>query len=159
MNSPADCPPKLAPSLERLTQRLDFLRTRHGYALLDAGSCAAYVAAPGACLILFAEDPAKVPETWDLTIILPQAVARLASVVRVGVLAPPAARALAPRYGIRIWPALLALRDGEYLGSIEGLQDWSAYVRLLPELLAAPPSRPPSIGIPLRNADATTSCH
>ncbi|OHC65825.1 MAG: hypothetical protein A2040_16795 [Rhodocyclales bacterium GWA2_65_19] len=150
---------KLAPGLERLSQRFDILQARHGYALLDGDSFAAYVAAPGACLILFAEDPAKVPETWDLTVILPEAVARLDSPVRVGVLAPVAARALAARYGIRIWPALLALRDGEYLGTVEGLKDWSAYVRLIPELLAAPPSRPPSIGIPVHNADAAASCH
>lgn len=147
------------PSLERLAQRLDILRARHGYTLLDGDSFAAYVAAPGACLILFAEDPAKVPETWDLTIILPEAVATLGGAPRVGVLAPVAARALAARYGIRIWPALLALRDGEYLGTVEGLKDWSAYVRLIPELLAAPPSRPPSIGIPVHNADAAAHCH
>ena len=72
---------------------------------------------------------------------------------------PAAARSLAPRYGIRTWPALLALRDGQYLGTIEGLKDWSADVRLLPELLAATPSRPPSIGIPVMNADAVSHCH
>ena len=151
--------PKLAPSLERLTQRLDILQARHGYTLLDSDSFAAYIGAPGACLILFAEDPVKVPETWDLTVILPEAVARLDMPVRVGVLAPEAARAVAARYGIRIWPALLALRDGEYLGTVEGLKDWGAYVRLIPELMMAEPSRPPSIGIPVKNADAIASCH
>ncbi|MCX7148016.1 MAG: hypothetical protein NTY05_01200 [Rhodocyclales bacterium] len=131
-----------SPSLERLMQRLDILQARYGYTLLDSDSFAAYVAAPGACLILFADDPAKVPETWDLTVILPEAVTRLDTAVRVGVLAPQAARALAARYGICIWPALLAMRDGEYLGTVEGLKDWSAYGRLLPELLAAAPCRP-----------------
>lgn len=148
-----------SPSLERLTQRLGILQARHGYALLDGDSFAAYVDAPGACLILFAEDPARVPETWDLTIILPEAVARLDAAVRVGVLAPAAARLLAPRYGIRIWPALLALRDGAYLGCIEGLKDWNAYARLIPELLAAAPSRPPGIGIPVHDAAAGSACH
>ena len=147
------------PSLERLTQRLDILQARHGYALLDGDSFAAYVAAPGACLILFAEDPAKVPETWDLTVILPEAVARLDVPVRVGMLEPAAARTLAARYGIRLWPALLALRDGGYLGTVEGLKDWGAYARLLPELLAAEPSRPPGIGIPVNNTGAIASCH
>ena len=58
-----------------------------------------------------------------------------------------------------MWPALLALRDGDYLGTIEGLKDWPVYSRLIPELLAAPASRPPGIGIPLRDANATTACH
>ena len=148
-----------SPSLERLSQRLAILEARHGYRLLDGDSFADFVAAPGAALILFAEDPAKVPETWDLTVILPEVVTRLDGPLRVGVLAPEAARGLAPRYGIRLWPALLALRDGAYLGTIEGLKDWSAYSRLLPELLATPPSRPPGIGIPVLNADAGTACH
>ncbi len=149
----------LSPGIERLNQRLDFLHSRHGFELLDGETFAVFAAQAGAALVLFAEDPAKVPETWDLTVILPEAVARTGVAVRVGILAPAAARALAPRYGIRIWPALLCLRDGQYLGTIEGLKDWSAYVRLLPELLAAEPSRAPGIGIPVMNADAVSHCH
>ena len=148
-----------SPSIERLHERFAILQARYGYHPLDAESFAAFGAAPGAALVLFAEDPAKVPETWDLTIILPEALLRMEVGLRVGLLAPEAARRLGARYGIRIWPALLALRDGDYLGTIEGLKDWGAYVRLLPELLAAAPSRPPSIGIPVTNADAPAHCH
>lgn len=149
----------LSPSIERLNERLDMLHARHGYSLLDTESFADYTKAPGMALILFAEDPAKVPETWDITVILPEAVARMNVEVRVGVLGPVAARSLAARYGIRIWPALLALRDGEFLGTVEGLKDWGSYIRLLPELLAAEPSRPPGIGIPVLNANASPACH
>lgn len=149
----------LSPSIERLNERLGILHARHGYSLLDTESFADYAKAPGMALILFAEDPAKVPETWDLTIILPEAVTRMDVAVRVGVLAPAAARSLAARYGIRLWPALLALRDGDYLGTVEGLKDWGTYVRLLPELLAAEPSRPPGVGIPVMDANAASHCH
>jgi hydrogenase-1 operon protein HyaE len=149
----------LSPSIERLNERIDFLQSRYGYRRLDADSFVGFIAEPGAALILFADDPAKVPETWDLTVILPEAVERAGALVRVGILAPEAARALAPRYGIRIWPALLCLRDGQYLGTIEGLKDWSAYVCLLPELLAAAASRPPGIGIPIMDANASSHCH
>lgn len=148
-----------SPSIERLHERFDILRARYGYSLLDADGFDGFVQFPGTTLILFADDPAKVPETWDLTIILPEALLRLEADVRVGLLPPAAARSLASRYGIRIWPALLCLRDGQYLGTIEGLKDWSAYVRLLPELLVAEPSRPPGIGIPVMNADAVSHCH
>jgi hydrogenase-1 operon protein HyaE len=148
-----------SPSIERLQERFGILQARYGYHLLDAESYEDFAKAPGNTLILFADDPAKVPETWDLTIILPEALLRLEADVRVGLLLPAVARSLAPSYGIRIWPALLALRDGEYLGTVEGLKDWSGYVRVLPELLSAPPSRPPSIGIPVTNANAATHCH
>lgn len=148
-----------SPSIERLHERFEILQARYGYQLLDAESFEAFAKVPGNTLIFFADDPAKVPETWDLTIILPEALLRMEGTVRVGLLPPEAARKLATRYGISLWPALLALRDGDYLGTIEGLKDWSGYVRLLPELLSAPPSRPPSIGIPVANTNAATHCH
>lgn len=146
-------------SLERLAERFAILQARYGYQPLDAESWSAFATAPGAALVLFADDPAKVPETWDLTIILPEALQSAGADLRVGLLAPAAARSIASRYGIRFWPALLALRDGDYLGTIEGLKDWGSYVSQLPELLAAPASRPPGIGIPVNNASAASHCH
>jgi hydrogenase-1 operon protein HyaE len=148
-----------SPGIERLQDRFGVLQARYGYQVLDAESYEEFAKAPGNTLILFSDDPTKVPETWDLTIILPEALLRMEGEVRVGLLMPVDARSLASRYGIRIWPALLALRDGEYLGTVEGLKDWSSYVRLLPELLSAPPSRPPGIGIPVTNANTATHCH
>ena len=147
------------PPAQRLAARLAELQERHGFTVLDAESFTAFAGMPGTTLIMFAEDPAKVPETWDLTVILPEMVGASMALgtLRVGVLPPEAARPLAARYGIRLWPALLALRDGDYLGTIEGLKDWPVYSRLIPELLAAAPSRPPGIGIPLHTAGA--ACH
>ena len=148
-----------SPSIDRLQERFGILQARYGYQLLDAESYGEFAKAPGNTLILFADDPAKVPETWDLTIILPEALQSAGADLRVGLLAPAAARSIASRYGIRFWPALLALRDGDYLGTIEGLKDWGSYVSQLPELLAAPASRPPGIGIPVNNASAASHCH
>ncbi|MFA6313188.1 MAG: hydrogenase [Sterolibacterium sp.] len=144
---------------ERLTERFAVMRERHGYTLLDRDGFDAFAAAPGAGLILFAEELQKIPETWDLMVILPEVVATLDLPLRVGILAPETARSLAPRYGIRVWPALLAVRDGGYLGVLEGLKDWSAYSCLIPELLAAQPSRLPGMVIPVHHASASTACH
>lgn len=146
---------------ERLATRFEELQSRYGFKILDAESFVAYTNMPGTSLIMFAEDPAKVPETWDLAIILPELVDASVAVrtLRIGMLAPEAARPLAARYGLRLWPALLAVRGGAYLGAIEGLKDWGDYVRLIPELLSAEPSRPPSIGIPVHNANASSVCH
>ena len=152
--------PRTSPA-ERLAKRFALLRERYGFAVLDAGSFAAYADMPGTSLIMFAEDPAKVPETWDLTIVLPELVGASVALgaLRVGILPPELAHPLAARYGLRVWPALVALRNGAYLGAIEGLKDWGVYSRLIPELLAAEPSRPPGIGIPVMNANAGTACH
>lgn len=150
-----------SPTLDRLRQRVAALHDRHGFRILDEEVFEDFAAQPGIALVLFTEDPAKVPETWDLAVILPDLVASLAPGVdarHVGILAPAAARPLAARYGIRIWPALLVLRDGAYLGTVEGLQDWAIYRRRLPELLAAAPSRPPGIGIAV-SGTPVAACH
>lgn len=147
------------PTRERLEQRFAALRDRHGYACLaDTAAAEAFLRESGATLLLFAEDPLRVPETWDLTVILPEVLKDQAQPVRVGLLPPETARALAGRYGLRVWPALLLLRGGDYLGAIEGLQDWGIYRSRLTELLAAPPSRPPGIGVAVLT-DGGSACH
>lgn len=150
------------PTADRLVARLTQLCEQAGFVLLDQAGFDSFCAQPGEALILFAEDPQKVPETWDMSVILPELVKSLALPLRVGLLPPEAARALAPRYGIRLWPALLALRQGDYLGAIEGLKDWAVYRSQLNVLLAGTTSRPPSVGIPVHTAGAVgaaASCH
>jgi hydrogenase-1 operon protein HyaE len=66
---------------------------------------------------------------------------------------------LAARYGLVRWPAFVMLRDGEYLGAVDGIRDWDVYVEEISRLMMAAPSRPPSIGIPVKAAGAVTDCH
>ena len=47
------------------------------------------------------------------------------------------------------------LRDGQYLGAIDGIRDWDVYIGELDRLLAAAPSRPPTVGIPVQRRRAT----
>ena len=71
-------------------------------------------------------------------------------------LPPPLANAKAATYGVRRWPALVFLRDGLWLGNIEGLRDWSEYVSLANALLAGE-SRPlPPKVIPVAAAGAAS---
>lgn len=147
------------PTLARLDEHFVRLRDQHGCTVLDAESFDAFAAQPGETLVLFTEDPQRVPETWDIAVILPELLKGLPNKPRVGLLAPVDAHAVSSRFGIRLWPALLALRGGAYLGVIEGLKDWGVYAAQLPQLLAAPESRPPSIGIPVQTVGATASCH
>jgi hydrogenase-1 operon protein HyaE len=65
------------------------------------------------------------------------------------------------RYGFRRWPALVVLRDGRYVGAIDGLRNWDEYLAEVAALLAAEPARPPSIGIAVTAAGAappSSSC-
>jgi hydrogenase-1 operon protein HyaE len=107
----------------------------------------AWAGAPGAALLVFTEDPVIYRETLDLAVIVPELAAALPGRFRTGLLLPAAARALAPRYGFRRWPALVLLKDGRYVGAIDGLREWKAFVDELSALLDAEPTRPPAIGI------------
>jgi hydrogenase-1 operon protein HyaE len=51
------------------------------------------------------------------------------------------------------------LRDGGYLGAVDGIRDWDAYLAELDRLLDAAPTRPPTIGIPVTAAGAADASH
>jgi len=128
------------------------LFARHGYAQVDAGNIESFAHAPGHALLLFIDDPLRLRETLDLAVIVPELARAFAGRFRVGVLLPEAGRALHARYGFRRWPAIVVLRDGHYVGAVDGLRDWAEYVEAMNALLAARPVRPPSIGVPIAAA-------
>jgi hydrogenase-1 operon protein HyaE len=137
------------------------LSTSLGAPLLDAGDFDAWAAQPGHALVVFTEDPVLYRETLDLAVIVPELAQAFAARFRVAVLLQAAARAVAPRYGFRRWPALVLLKDGQYVGALDGLRDWQEYLHELERLLAAAPTRPPSIGIAVTAAGQGDShpCH
>jgi hydrogenase-1 operon protein HyaE len=138
---------------------VDSLFSRHGYAQVEADTLAGFAAGPGHALLVFTEDPLRFKETLDLAVIAPELDKAFAGRLRVGVLLPEAARKVAPLYGFSRWPALVVLRDGGYIGAIDGLRNWDEYLTELAALLAAAPSRAPSIGIAVRNTGASGACH
>ncbi|MBI2313515.1 MAG: hydrogenase [Betaproteobacteria bacterium] len=131
-----------------------------GYTELTPENFEAFAVQPGNTLLFFAADPVRVGETPDVAVILPELARAFSGRFRVGVLLPAAASELQSRYGFRRWPALVLLRGGGYVGAIEGLRDWQAYVDELATLLEAPTRRAPSIGIAVQSAGAAHSdCH
>jgi hydrogenase-1 operon protein HyaE len=126
---------------------LDRLVAQAAATVLDPATFDAWAAEPGHALLVFTEDPVLYRETLDLAVIVPELAAALPGRFRTGVLLPVPARAIAGRYGFRRWPALVLLKDGRYVGAIDGLRDWQVYLDEMAALLAAEPVRPPSIGI------------
>ena len=143
---------RLHPLLQRLLQTTDA-------ALLDADTLEPWLAQPGTAMLVFVDEPDRQKETLDLAVIVPELHAARAGAFRVGLLPPSLARSVAPRYGFARWPAFVLLRDGRYLGAVDGLRDWDVYLDALDALLAAAPTRPPSVGIAVRAAQASPSCH
>jgi hydrogenase-1 operon protein HyaE len=140
----------LHPLLEQMT-------VQHGFARVTAETIDEFLSAPGHVLLAFTEDPQRYKETLDLAVIAPQIARAFAGRLRPAVLLPADARRVAPRYGFARWPALVVLRDGRYVGAIDGLRDWQDYVDEVERLLAADPVRAP-IGIAAMHA-AGSGCH
>jgi len=130
------------------------LFTRHGFTAVTVDTVEAFVAAPGHALLVFTDDPLRVKETLDLAVIVPELARAFSGRFRVGVLLPEAARQVHPRYGFRRWPAFVVLRDGAYVGAVDGLRNWDEYLDSVAQLLDALPVRPPTIGIAVTAAGA-----
>jgi hydrogenase-1 operon protein HyaE len=138
--APDATPASLHPLLAQLV-------SRHGFAEVTAANFDAFVRTAGHVVLLFTEDPVRYKETLDLAVILPEIARAFPQRFAVGVLFPEAARACAPKYGFRRWPALVMLKDGGYVGAIDGLRGWDEYLQEAAALLTAPVTRPPSIGV------------
>lgn len=147
-----------SPSLDKLQALYDRHAAQQGYAVLAAESFDEFVAGPGERVVLFADDPRKVPETWDVAVLLPELVACVAGRLSVGLLLPEPARSLAGRYGVSRWPALVFFRDGGYVGVIDGMRDWGVFANEIPAMLERPVTRAPGIGIPVA-ASTSSTCH
>lgn len=144
-------PTPLHPLLQRLLQQT-------GAALLDAESVDPWLALPGTAMLVFCDEPERQKETLDMAVIVPELCVARPQAFRVGLLPAALARSIAPRFGFVRWPAFVMFRDGQWLGAVEGILDWDVYVAELDRLLAASPSRPPGVGIPVRAANRSEPC-
>lgn len=105
---------------------------KHHLALIDAASIEAFLApAPGRAphsIVFFAGDPVERAETRDVAIILPQLLDVFAERLRAGLVTADAEEALKGRFHVRVFPSLVVLRDGETLGVLPKVYDWSDYL-------------------------------
>ncbi len=148
--------PITAPAVHPLIEQLF---TRHGCVHVDAETLDAFAAVPGHAMLVFTEDPVRYKETLDLAVIAPEVAKAFPGAFRIGVLLPPDSRKVATRYGFARWPALVLLKDGQYVGAIDGLRNWDEYLEDMQRLLAAEPTRPPSIGIAVKTSGNAGPCH
>lgn len=133
------------PDIARLLTLFASHVREHGYQAPGSAAVESFLAAPGPAVLVFVEDPRRMPECWDVAVILPDVLRECAPGVRVGLLDPQTSRSLAARFGVCQWPSLVFLRDGGYLGAISRMRDWEDYRSLIPALLKLEVSEPPSI--------------
>ncbi len=152
-STPSDTTPAHAPLVQRLV--------REGAAVwVDESSAANWIAGGGDRVVLLAGDPVRFPEGVDVAAVLPELMKAFAQRFVVAVVPRESEDAVARRYGSQRWPTLLFFRDGQYVTAIAGMQDWDVYLSGVAAALAMPPSRPPTIGIPVVGQTAAgSSCH
>lgn len=149
-----------AAQLATLSPLIDRLVSAHGATWLTADNVADWAAGGGDRVILLAGDPVRFPEALDVAVVLPELRQHFAQRFAVGVAVREHEDAIAKRYGSIRWPALVFVRDGQYVTVLSGMLDWDVYVERVTEALAMPASRAPTIGIPVRNGSASdSSCH
>lgn len=131
-----------SPLVQRLYQQL-------GYPRLTATQVPEFLAQHEFSVLFFTEDPKRFPETNDVAVILPELIKAFRGQLAAAVIATEDEKKLQSLYGFQSWPALVFLKGNEYLGTITGVQDWAVYLEDIKAILASPPSRPLSIGIPV----------
>jgi hydrogenase-1 operon protein HyaE len=142
--------PARHPLLERLVRDC-------GVPEVDAGSVDAFLATPGDAVLFFSEDPKQHPESADVAVILPELLKSFPGRLRAAFVARASERELQKRYGFARWPALVFLRDGDYVGAITGIHDWDVFLDKVRELLAAPTRREAAAAAARANRAATAS--
>jgi hydrogenase-1 operon protein HyaE len=125
------------------------LHKQHGFPLLDEHEVDDFLRQHEHCVLFFSEDPKRYPESNDVAVILPELIKVFGNRLTAAVIAGSAEKALQARYGFNRWPALVFIRRGQYLGAITRVRDWNDYIQEIQRVLAAEPSHPPGVGIPV----------
>ncbi|WP_227815860.1 thioredoxin domain-containing protein [Nitrogeniibacter aestuarii] len=149
----------LSPDAERFATLLERLKRDHDIETLDENTAEAFGDGPGDSLTLVIEDVVRTPEVWDVAVVLPEALKSIKQPLRAGIATLDASRQLSAKYGVKRFPAMLFRRDGEYVGTVEGMLDWGYLVAAIERKLGEDTQRPPSIGIPVKGPSAGTGCH
>ncbi|MBL8324083.1 MAG: hydrogenase [Rubrivivax sp.] len=153
---PAEAVPRpKAPPTHPLVSRL--LALTHGIEVRPE-TVEAFEAAAGDAVVFFGGDPVRFPEALDVAVVLPELIAAAGRPMRVGAVPRDCEDAVARRYAVQRWPSLVFLRDGGYLGTLAGMQDWEVYVGAVREVLAREPGRRPAPTIAIHAAGAA-GCH
>ena len=141
-------------SLERLETAIGRMEQKHGFSRVHRSSDAF---PSGLVALLLTDDPQRNLEVLDACVILPEALKLLGDSIARCVAGAELAAELLARYGVARAPAVVFLRDGEFVGVLQGIRDWSEYQAEVARLLNGP-AQPKPIGIPVRAATSQGAC-
>ncbi|MDV7211804.1 thioredoxin domain-containing protein [Azotobacter beijerinckii] len=127
------------PLIERLTATL-------GYPWLDAAGLDRHVEAQPFSVLFFAGDPKRFPESLDVAVILPELIKAFPQLAP-ALIAGADEAGLQGRYGFSVWPSLVFLKEGRFLGSLSRVLNWGEYLERIPAILAGTPQDLPPLPV------------
>lgn len=112
------------------------------------------VDSPGMHVLFFPGDAKTVRDATDVAVVLPELVAAFPDQLKPAVVTDVFGdgKALKMKYGFREYPALVFVRDGDYVGTLTRIRDWAEYLAEIDRLLVAAPRRPPGFSVPVVSA-------
>lgn len=128
------------PLIDRLTGEL-------GYALLTDDNYDSFTKENDTVVLFFTEDASRFPESLDVAVVLPELVASFSGQFVPAVIDRSIEKKLQKKFDFKVWPALVFLKQGKYLGTLTRILDWSDYATEIPTILQTTPSRNPGLGI------------
>ena len=124
---------------------------RHHYPEVTLDTHEEFSQQPGLKVLFFAGDPKRYRDTTDVAVVLPELDKAFDGQLHPGVVVATAERELQLHYGFCAWPALVFLRDGDYLGAITGIQNWADYLQQIQALMIAEAQPLPTVNVPVVN--------
>ncbi|MDQ6983899.1 MAG: hydrogenase, partial [Ghiorsea sp.] len=124
------------------TPLIDEMIEKHGYPVLTEESLQGFQEEHKNVVLFFTENANNYPESNDVAIILPEILKSFEKVLAPAVVSRESERPLQRKYRFKGYPALVFLRDGEYVGTISKVRDWLEYIDEFKTMLATTPTPP-----------------
>ncbi len=100
-------------------------------------------------VLFFTGNPKQFPESNDVAVVLPELMQQFQDRLTLALVDESVELALQQRYLFSQWPALIFLHQGECLGMICGMQNWSDFQAEFERILATVPGETSSRVIPI----------
>jgi hydrogenase-1 operon protein HyaE len=117
------------------------------YPVLDENNIDEFINSHDECVLFFANNPSRYPESDDVAMILPELVKEYGNRFTAAFVEQKSERTLQRRFGFARWPTMVFLKNGGKLGHISKVQDWNEYIIKINHLLTPKPE--PLFDIPM----------
>jgi hydrogenase-1 operon protein HyaE len=121
---------------------------RHAVPVIGERDVPEFCAAHEWVVLFFAGDAARIMESNDVAVVLPELIARFSPRLTPALVDSASEMQLQATYQFMALPALVFLKHGRYVGMIPRIQSWDRYVRETDALLQKEPTEPPPFVLP-----------